>query len=259
LNAKIIIVAIVILSSVIINAQTKIIAHRGFSGIAPENTLIAFQKAIESGAGYFELDVHKSSDGKIFVIHDKSINRTSSDDSEGVIAEMTCKEIKKLKVGYSKKFGNTFKDEKIPTLKKALKLAKGKIKVCIEIKVGGIEKEVLEIINDLKMNNDIIIFSFYDSVLTKFHQLDATIPTLYLKDNADNTTIDYAKNINSIAIGVGYNTSITKEFLNLAHNAGIEVWKWTVNDEIQMQELINTGIDGLITNYPDKGIPMIKH
>jgi glycerophosphoryl diester phosphodiesterase len=247
-------VAIITFISVIASAQTKIIAHRGFSGIAPENTLIAFQKAIESGADYFELDVHKSSDGKIFVIHDKSINRTSSNDTEGTIAKMTCKDIKKVKVGYPEKFGETYKNEKIPTLKDALKLAKGKIKVCIEIKVHGIEKEVLKIINDLKMNTEVIIFSFYDSVLTKFHQLDTTIPILYLKNKADHTTIDYAKKINSNAIGVGYKTTITKEFLNLAHSAGIEIWKWTVNEEAQMQRLINLGVNGIITNYPDKAI-----
>ncbi len=246
--------AIVTFISVITSAQTKIIAHRGFSGIAPENTLIAFQKAIESGADYFELDVHKSSDGKIFVIHDKSINRTSSDGAEGTIAEMTCKDIKKVKVGYPDKFGETYKNEKIPTLKEALKLAKGKIKVCIEIKIHGIEKEVLKIINDLKMNNKVIIFSFYDSVLVKIRQLDATIPILYLKNKADNTTIDYAKNINSNAIGVGYKTNITKEFLNLAHKAEIEIWKWTVNENTQMQQLINLGIDGIITNFPDKAL-----
>ena len=251
--------AIVAFISTMVNAQTKIIAHRGFSGIAPENTLIAFQKAIESGADYFELDVHKSSDGHIFVIHDKSIKRTSSDNLEGNIDQMTCKEIKKLKVGYPKKFGNVYKDEKIPTLKKALKLAKGKIKVCIEIKVDGIEKEVFKIINDLKMNNEVIIFSFYDSVLTRIRQLDETIPILYLKDNANYTIIDYAKTINVNAIGVGYKTEITQGFLDLAHKSGIEVWKWTVNDESQMHELIDLGIDGIITNYPDKALAIKKH
>ncbi|MCF6298081.1 MAG: hypothetical protein L3J08_08905, partial [Flavobacteriaceae bacterium] len=202
--------------SVSINAQTKVIAHRGFSSIAPENTLIAFQKAIESGADYFELDVHKSSDDKLFVIHDKSVNRTNSNGKSGNISEMTCKEIKKVKVGYSEKFGDTYKNEKIPTLKEVLKLAKGKIKVCIEIKVYGIEKEILEIVKKLDMEKEVLIFSFHYPVLSKIRQLNPTIPILYLIDKADRTTIGYAKIINVNVIGVGYGTNPTKEFIKFA-------------------------------------------
>jgi glycerophosphoryl diester phosphodiesterase len=241
-----------------ISAQTKIIAHRGFSAIAPENTLIAFQKAIESGADYFELDVHQSSDGNIFVIHDKSTNRTTSNQTKGKIAQMTCKELKKVKVGYTEKFGNTYKDEKLPTLKEVLKLAKGKIKVCIEIKIYDVEEQVLKIVKDLDMEQEVILFSFYYPVLTKIRQLDAKIPILYLKDKVNTSTINYAKLINANAIGAGYATTITKELLKFAHKNDIEIWKWTVNNETQMQKLSDIGLDGLITNHPDKALKIVN-
>jgi len=243
-----------ILSSVLTNAQTKIIAHRGFSGVAPENTLIAFQKAIECGADYFELDVHKTKDGLPVVIHDKSVNRTSSNDMKGKIVEMTSGELAAVKVGYPKKFSDKYKDEKIPTLREALELARGKIKVCIEIKVDGVEKEVLKIVNELGVNDEVIIFSFSYPVLTKIRQLDSIIPILFLKNRADKMTIDYAKDIESDAIGVGSGTTITKEFLEIAHSKGIEVWKWTVDDKNKMEQLIDLGIDGLITNFPDRAL-----
>lgn len=250
--------AVLAISSIMTNSQTKIIAHRGFSGIAPENTLIAFQKAIECGADYFELDVHKTKDDSIVVIHDASVDRTSSNDMKGKIAEMTYLDLKAVKVGYRKEFSNKYENEKIPTLKEALELAKGKIKVCIEIKVYGVEKEVVKIVDDLRLNDDVIIFSFYYPVLARIRQLDKNIPTLFLINTADNMTIDYAKVIGSNAIGVGHGTTITKEYLDIAHTCGMEVWKWTVNDEDEMQHLIDVGVDGLITNFPDKALKKLS-
>lgn len=242
------------LSSIMTNAQTKIIAHRGFSSIAPENTLIAFQKAIDCKADYFELDVRKTQDGSVVVIHDSSVNRTSSNDSKGEIAKMNYNDLKNAKVGYPAKFGDQYENEKIPTLREALELAKGKIKVCIEIKVHGVEKEVLKIVNDLDMNDEVIIFSFYYPVLTKIRELDKSIPILFLKGSADKKTIADAKAIEASAIGVGNGTNITKEFLDYAHKNGIEVWKYTVNKEDEMQQLIDLGLDGLITDFPDKAL-----
>lgn len=242
------------LNSIMLIAQTKIIAHRGFSSVAPENTLSAFQKAIEVGADYFELDVHKTKDGELVVIHDYSVDKTSSNGKTGKIAEMTSSEISEIKVGYPAKFETAFENEKIPTLREALQLAKGKIKVCIEIKVEGIEAEVLKIVNDLDAIDEVIVFCFSYPVVAKMRKLDKNIQTLYLISEANSLTADYATVIESNAIGVGSGTIITKDFLENAHNQGIEVWQWTVNDEEKMKELIGLGIDGLITDYPDKAL-----
>lgn len=251
---KLTLVTVLALSSIMVKAQTKIIAHRGFSGITPENTLISFQKAIECGADYFELDIHKTKDDSIVVIHDESIDRTSSNDMKGEIAEMTYSELNAVRVGFSKEFGDKYKNEKIPTLREALELAKGKIKVCIEIKVYDVEKEVLNIVNDLGVNDEVIIFSFYYPVLAKFRELDKNIPILFLVNNADIMILDSARAIGSNAIGSGNGTAVTREFLDIAHNNGMEVWIWTVNDEDEMQKFIDIGIDGLITNFPDKAL-----
>ena len=251
---KLIIFTAFILLSTQVIAQTKIVAHRGFSSVAPENTLIAFQKAIECQADYFELDVHKTENDSIVVIHDSSVDKTSSNNATGEIANMNYSDLATIKVGYSEKFGNKYENEKIPTLREALKLAKGKIKVCIEIKVLGAEKEILNIINDLGVNDEVIIFSFYYPVLAKIRQLDKNIQILFLIDTANELAIDYAKVIKSNAIGVGYGTPVSKEFLEFAHKNEIEIWKWTVNDEDEMDRLINLGLDGLITDFPDKAL-----
>jgi len=251
-------ILIFVLNSMLTNAQTKIIAHRGFSGIAPENTLIAFQKAIDCKADYFELDVRKTKNDSIVVIHNSSVDKTSSNGFKGEISELNYSDLRAVNVGYSRKFGDIYKNEKIPTLREALALAKEKIKVCIEIKVNGTEKAVLKIVNDLGVKEDVIIFSFKYPVLAKIRQLDTDIPILWLINKADNMTLENAIIIESNAIGVGPETTVTKEYLNFAHENNIEVWKWTVNKEDEMQRLIDLGLDGIITDFPDEALKKLS-
>jgi glycerophosphoryl diester phosphodiesterase len=251
---KIICTVFAFVSISVSQAQTKVIAHRGFSGIAPENTLIAFQKAIDAGADYFELDVHRTKDDSLVVIHDYNVFRTSTKGIKGVIAEMNYSDLTKVSVGAPAEFGNQFENLKIPTLREALSLAKGKIKVCIEVKVLDIEEDVMNTVNELQVNDEVIIFSFYYPVLEKFRELDSEIPILYLKGNADAMTVEEAKAIKAAAIGVGSGTVVNEEFLSLAHEKGLEIWQWTINDEAKMKELLGLGIDGIITNYPDKAL-----
>lgn len=233
-------------------AQTKVIAHRGFSGIAPENTLAAIQKAIDHQFEYYELDIHKTKDDSLMVIHDASVNRTSSNGMKGKVAEMTYEELSKVEVGYSSKFGEEFKGEKVPTLREALTISKGKIKVCVELKVKGVEKEMLDIINDLGMKDEVIVFSFYYEALEKVRQLDEDIPILFLVGSANERSIDMAKAINAQAIGAGGGNPITKEYIEKAHKTGLEVWRWTVDDEKTMKALIEVGVDGIISNFPNR-------
>jgi glycerophosphoryl diester phosphodiesterase len=242
-----------------LGAQTKIIAHRGYSSVAPENSLAAFKKAIESGADYFELDVLKTADDSLVVIHDASVKRTSSNGTKGKIAKMTYEELTAVKVGYSKKFGEKYADEKIPTLREALSLAKGKINVCIEIKVEGIEEEVLKTVNDLDVHQEVIIFSFIYPVLEIIRQLDSEIELLYLAYMANQSHLEKAGRIKAKAIGVGSGTKISNEFLENARRNNLEVWKWTVNDEHEMKKLITLGIDGIITNFPKKALEILEN
>lgn len=239
-------------------AQTKVIAHRGFSGIAPENTMAAFQKAINHNIEFFELDVHITKDDSVMVIHDSSVDRTTSNSKSGKIADMTYAEVRQSNAGYTDKFGKQFENESIPTLYEALALAKDKIKVCVEIKAYGAEEQVMHTINTLGMNDQVIIFSFYYPVLAKIRKMDKDIPILYLKGRADEFTLDYANVIDASYIGVGGGTKLSKEFLAKAHAQGIKVWRYTVDDEPTMQTLIDLGIDGIISNHPDRVQKLLK-
>lgn len=244
-------VSVLLLLLIFSCSNTKVIAHRGFSGQAPENTLAAFNKAIDVGADYIELDVRQTKDNVLVIMHDKTVNRTSSNNKTGEIKELYYQEVQEIKVGYSSKFGDTFKDERVPTLKETLLLAKNKIKLCVELKPKGIDKEVVEMISDLGMINQVIIFSFHKETLINVKKLNPKFKTLLLADYANLKSIDFAVEIGIDAIGVGYATTLTKEFIKSAHNKNIKIFKWTVNDTDHMKKLIGFKVDGIITNRPD--------
>lgn len=239
-------------------AQTKIIAHRGFSAVAPENTLAAFQKAIDIGADYFELDVHVSLERKPVVIHDATLDKTSSSNSHGKVADMNFRALLNEHVGYPAKFGDLYSGETLPSLKQALELAKNKIKVCIEIKVENANEEIYKVITDLEMQDEVIIFSFYPSVVKAFRELDTNIQTLFLITQKNKNTIQTALDLGVNAIGLGPLNTISKQYLKKAHHAKLEIWKWTINNPKKMQKLMALPIDGLITNHPDKAITFRK-
>ena len=254
MKKKFLLLLVLILTMLNMYAQTKIVAHRGFSGVAPENTLSAFSQAIEIGADYFELDVHMTKDSVVVVIHDEEIERTTSGDFIGNVRELEFAELKNAKVGYSKKFGEQFINEPIPTLHDALKFAKGKIKVCVEIKQQGIEKEVLQVIEELDMEQEVVIFSFYADVVENMLKLNKNVPTLYLSTFPKMEVIETAKKLGTKKIGVGIYKAPSKKFIESAHQQGIEVWVWTVNEPAKMQKMKERNVDGLITNYPDKAM-----
>jgi len=226
-----------------------IIGHRGASSVAPENTLAAFQKAIDFGADYFELDVWLSKDDSLIVIHDDSLHRTTN--GTGLVAEYTYAELLQLDAGSW--FDPQFAGEKLPTLRQALQLARaGDIKVCIEVKSpdAGIIPQILNLVEKLSMQDRVILFSFDANQVAEAKGINSEIPALYLLGDIEMTDIDFARQIHADAVGVG--GEVTKEIVTAAHNHGLEFWKWTVNEADEMRDLIDMGVDGIITNYPQR-------
>jgi glycerophosphoryl diester phosphodiesterase len=234
--------------------QILVIGHRGASSVAPENTLSAFKKAAEFGADYFELDVYLSKDDTIICIHDDSLHRTTN--GIGATEEFTYAELQKLDAGSW--FDAKFADEPIPTLKQALQLAKeNEIKVCIEVKTSkpSIIGLIYELVEKMEMQNQVILFSFDANQVAEGKGLNASIPALYLVGDMETTDIDYAMQIRADAVGAG--GDVSQELVDAAHEKGMQFWKWTVNDVDDMKMLIEMGVDGIITNYPQLARPLV--
>lgn len=257
IHSRILLAAFTCLSLSSLMAQTPIIvAHRGFSHAAPENTLAAFQAAIDIGAPYFELDVQRSADGVPIVLHDETLDKTSSNGSTGRIDRRTAEELLDESVGYPDKFGTQFADESLPTLDQALSLARNAIRVCVEIKVAGIEQAIVESIRSADMQDEVIIFSFSTQVLEAIHKIDPNLPLLFLKEDATAKDLKRAKRLHAEAIGVGGNTRVDADFVAAAAAEGLEVWCWTVDDPKEMGRLAESGVAAIITNRPDFGLEL---
>ncbi len=246
------------------NKSPIIIAHRGFSDIAPENTLIAYQKAIEVGAPWAECDIFLSQDGVPFLFHDKELKRTS--DGKGEVEKQTLEQLKALDAGSWK--DKKYAGEKIPTLREYLELLKGKMRPVIEIKSK--KPEILpKIIIDLKRTGyqpeEVTIFSFhYEQVRDiiknpNWEKLHVTwlLDEIPANETAQMMIIDKAKEANLSALGASHKKA-RKDFVMRAQKAGFPIYIWTVNDEPTMVKLIEMGVDGIITDRPDLGLKTVK-
>lgn len=242
--------------------QVDVIAHRGASGYAPENTIAAFDKAVAMKADYFELDVQMSKDGELVVIHDTTVNRTTNIDSETPVrvGELTLDELRQLDAGSY--FSPDFAGERIPTFEETLDKYRGKIGILIELKspalYEGIEQKVADALiarNMDKPNNEkIIIQSFdFDSV-KKIHELLPDMPTGVLTSNKADLTDTSLKNIVAYSDYVNAHMGNVMEdetLVNRIHALGMKITPWTVRAPDQVAPLINAGVDGIVTDYPD--------
>lgn len=246
-----------------LDARPRVIAHRGFSGIAPENTLIAFQKAIDLGADMVELDVLLSKDGRVVVLHDETLDRTT--DGEGPIQDHTWEELSKLDAGtwFTEKFGGEdYAGEPLPLLGEALDLMKDKILVNVEIKTeayspeleGSIAQKTLALIHDRDLEDQVIISSFDSRILAQVRQLDGDIHTATLYHDGTHPELD-PKAITEEVGSNGFNMAfkyLKADVVEACHKAGLPLAIYTVNSETPMRYALGLGADALFTNYPDK-------
>ncbi len=233
-----------------------VIAHRGASGVAPENTMAAFERAVEMGADMIELDVHATKDGQIVVIHDAVLDRTTTGSVRGSVVWRPLEEIKTLDAGSWK--GAEFAGEKVPTLHEVLSTFKGRTKVLIEIKAKGIEDKVVEIIRETKTEDDVIIQSFDVEAVRRCRNLLPQVPAgvlfsaplLFGKSSFGEKVISTALDVNADFVAVDQG-GVTPELVGMARENGLGVFVWTVNKTKDMTKMIQLGVDGIITNHPD--------
>lgn len=230
-----------------------IIAHRGASMYAPENTLAAFKKAIEFGAHAIELDVRLTKDNIPVVIHDATINRTSN--GKGFVHNLTLNELKTYDFGSH--FSNEFKNERIPTLQEVLMLISDyPIKLNIELKNGptipkNLELNVYKLVEQFNLENKVLFSSFDHESLYRLSLINHHLHfALIFHINLVNLFSYIDQMPFPITSIHPHHFYITKEMINQAHNRNITINNYTVNDKdlaIYYREL---GIDGLITNDP---------
>ncbi|MDK0715497.1 glycerophosphodiester phosphodiesterase [Clostridium perfringens] len=228
------------------------VAHRGLSGLYPENTMIAFRKAIEADCDGIEMDVHLTRDGVPVVIHDEEVDRTTN--GIGYVKDFTYEQLCNLDAGI--KFSDEFKGEKIPTLKEFFDFMKDNNKLInIELKNSiihyeGLEEKVYKEIENYGFEDRVIISSFDHYSIRKCIRLNKNIKTGILYWDCIFEPHNYCKVVGSSALHPEFN-SITEEIVRDAHEDFQQVNVYTVNEKKDMEKMIDLNVDMIITNYPN--------
>lgn len=239
--------------------NTKVWAHRGASGYAPENTLEAFRMAIEMGADGIELDVQFTKDRQMVVIHDETIDRVSN--GHGRVVDYTLEELKQFTFN---KMHPEYKDCRIPTLEEVLTLMKPTgMTVNIELKTGvifydGIEDSVLRLVDRLQMQEQVIYSSFNHYSVMKVKELCPNAHVGFLYSNGTLHMAEYAKENQAEALHPSLNNMQYIDLLPDCKEMGIDLHVWTVNNKNDMERMARLGVDAIITNYPDVAYEVLK-
>ena len=233
------------------------IAHRGASGLglAPENTLAAFEQAIQLGVDILEIDVHATRDGQIVVLHDAAIDRTT--DGTGLVAELSSEQVRRADAGSW--FGADFTGERVPLLEEVLDLARHRALVLIEIKADFITERILQVVGTVVAAEHVVLQSFNPAIVERIKLLAPALPTALLIGQLPTTPSRVrARRLVQQVLQVGANVlaiwhaTLTPPFLEEMRKRGIAVWAWTVDQDIIMRDLAMMGVQGIITNYPDQ-------
>lgn len=227
-------------------------AHRGASGYAPENTLAAFQKAVDLGADGVELDIQLTKDDQIVVIHDEMIDRTS--DGKGWVKDYTLEELRAFNYNRTKP---EYKHADIPTMREVFELLKPTgLFINIEIKTGvvfyeKIEEKILALTKEMGMEDRVCYSSFNHYTVTRIHELkpDAEVGFLYADGPIDMPSYGVKHGVNALHPAL-YNLQYDG-FVKECKEKGLKLNVWTVNERPYMEMCCQYGVDVIITNYPD--------
>ncbi len=228
-----------------------VIAHRGSSGHAPENTLASFRKAVAQGAAFIETDLQLSRDARFVAIHDSTVDRTTG--GRGAVHGLTLAELRQLDAGSW--FGSEFTGERIPTLEEILDFAKKHdVVFYLELKPSGSWGGEHALISALRETQEIprtVVISFDTGILDALRKIEPTLMTGVLYDGQIEKPVDRALEIGARQLAVRSDL-VTPALLAGARKKDLQVVCWTVNHPAHMRLLIDAGIDGIMSDYPDR-------
>lgn len=254
--------------------RVLVIAHRGGAGLWPENTLYAFERAAEMGVDVLELDVHTTADGVLVVMHDSTVERTT--DGAGAIRQMTLAELQRLDAGYrwTPDAGQTFplrgKGLRVPTLAEVFD-ASPRVRFNIEPKQQepSLTPALCQMIRERGLTNRVLIGSFTSGVLEEFRRDCAEVAT-----SASTSEVATFMALNTAHVGGAQQLAakalqvpeyaggvhvLTKNFIDAAHARNLQVHAWTINQPEHMQRIIALGVDGIMTDYPDRLLTVLAN
>lgn len=244
---------------------TQIIAHRGNSGPLPENTLIAINSAIELGVDMVEIDVRLTKDAVPILMHSDRVDHTTS--GTGLVADLTWDELMTLDAGSWR--GPEFAGQSICSLQEILELTVGRVALNLDLKDPAAAEPTVMAAVEAGASAGVVITGCGEPCVRTVGNIASGISTLLNLDEllagtdpaeapaVAHRSIDIAADVGAVAINVPH-TLVDANLVDQAHNAGIGVWAFTINDEARFVELMDTGVDSLTTNWPERMLPLAR-
>ena len=223
-----------------------IYGHRGSPFKAPENTIASIKKALEDGCEAVEIDVRKTKDNEIVVIHDIRVDRTAN--GKGFVSDFTLNELKKL----------SFNGEKIPTLNEVIDFVGKKANIIIELKEENLENDIEKIIKKNGFLDNAIIISFYHKLIKNIKNFNKKIKTGILLVGKPVDTIELAHEAQADYLFLHY-AYVDKELVNKAHKNNLKVYVWNIDAIKDLEEMLKLNVDGTGSNKPDVLIQYLKN
>lgn len=240
-------------------------AHRGGAQLWPENSLLAFRGALELGVDFVETDVHLTADGEVLVLHDATLDRTTT--GKGAVRERTLAEIRAARLRGPDK---TPTEEPVPTLAQLLDLVRAsRVELLLEIKVGsgrrydGIEEKALALVRSRNLLARTIVMAFESETVRRVRQLDPTVRTALLvgrrqveRGARPASAVAKATELGASHLGMDHRI-LDADVVAAAQKAGIQLAAWTVNEEIDIRRVVSLGAGIVISDRPDLALRLV--
>jgi glycerophosphoryl diester phosphodiesterase len=216
------------------------VGHRGAAGHAPENTLAAIERGIALGVDFIEVDIQRTSDGALVLMHDKFVDRTTN--GHGRLSEMRLEDLRKLDAGNG---------QKIPLLGELLEVANGRAGLMLETITPGIGPAVSEFVADFGFKNSIIFASFLHADILRIREQNQDALTMALFEGVPVAPTSFAADARATHAGIALD-SATPDFVHRLHRGGIQIFVYTADTDCQIDLARSLGVEGIISNFPER-------
>jgi glycerophosphoryl diester phosphodiesterase len=216
------------------------IGHRGAAGHAPENTLAAIRKGIALGVDFVEIDVRRTADDVLVVLHDETVNRTTN--GKGRVDRLSLQEVKKFDAGNG---------EHIPTLEEVLKAAEGEAGLMLELKVKGVAQQTAEVVREAGFRDPVIYASFLHDELKHVRTVDPEATLMVLFGGLSRASVARAVKYGPSYVGLRHNKA-TRPLVDAFHRADLLVFVYTADAPSDIKHALSLDVDGVISNFPER-------
>ena len=256
-----------------IQRRPLVMAHRGGAGLWPENTMYGFERAVDLGVDMLETEIHSTADNILVLMHDSTVDRTTN--GSGPIRAFTLEELKTLDAGYNwtSDGGQTFPFRgsgiTVPTLEEVFTaLPTARINIDIKQEKPSLVEPLCKTIRTFDMKDKVMVASFNSKVLKAFRRVCPEVTT-----SAGTGEVAFFFMVNMVFLGAVYRPAcqafqvpeyssgirvLTKRFVETAHGLNLAVHVWTINEVTDMKRLLALGVDGIVTDYPDRLISLLR-